>query len=153
MISLREFKEQLFHLCLQQLEQKLLQLKQAMADTQEALASEAKSTAGDKHETGRAMIQLEQEKLGKQLREIQKARNALIQVPYRKKHQKVESGALVKTEQGLYFLAIGLGPIEVEGQNVFVVAPSSPVAQAMLLKEAGEMFSFNGHQNIIETIC
>ena len=34
---------------------------------QKALQSETKSSAGDKHETGRAMLQLEMEKAGQQL--------------------------------------------------------------------------------------
>ena len=38
----------------------------------ESLESEQKSSAGDKHETGRAMVQLEQEKLGKQLHKLQR---------------------------------------------------------------------------------
>ena len=43
--------------------------KKGILDAQNGLQSESKSSAGDKHETGRAMLQLEAEKLGKQLQE------------------------------------------------------------------------------------
>lgn len=46
---------------------KALTLEEELNDIKEALFQDSKSTAGDKHETSRAMAQLEQEKLGKQL--------------------------------------------------------------------------------------
>ena len=67
-----EIKESLLHFCQDYVRQKQEVLKKRGASLQESLNSETKSSAGDKHETGRAMVQLEQEKLGQQLQEIEK---------------------------------------------------------------------------------
>ena len=49
-------------------------------ELQKSLTNETKSSAGDKHETGRAMAQLEQEKLSKALSQMMQLRNALSKV-------------------------------------------------------------------------
>ena len=58
-------KEKLFFHCENYLQKRKDLLEQRKNELQLALTSETKSSAGDKHETGRAMIQIEREKLGK----------------------------------------------------------------------------------------
>jgi len=152
MVEAKEFKAALYQQCLQQLNNKLKQLSQAFTDAREALTTEAKSTAGDKHETGRAMIQLEQEKLSRQYIETQKSRELLLRVPYDKAHNKVATGALVETGIGLFFIAVGLGELKLNDEAVFVIAPSSPLAQTMLGKTTGESFNFNHNSILIKAI-
>ena len=60
-------KEKLFFHCKNYLQKRKNLLEQRKNELQLALTSENKSSAGDKHETGRAMIQIEREKLGNQL--------------------------------------------------------------------------------------
>ena len=55
-------KKQLYLFCVDYVESKLTNLQSALASAREAVSDDSKSTAGDKHETGRAMAQLEQEK-------------------------------------------------------------------------------------------
>ncbi|MWD30855.1 3-oxoacyl-ACP synthase, partial [Aquicoccus sp. SCR17] len=63
-------KEQLLKFCWDYVDTRTERLKKSAAALQESLNSETKSSAGDKHETGRAMVQLEQEKLAQQLVEL-----------------------------------------------------------------------------------
>ena len=72
MKSKLELKKELYNQCSDFIEHRLLAIKSTINDIQESLDSETKSSAGDKHETGRAMLQLDREKLGQQLAEIQK---------------------------------------------------------------------------------
>ncbi len=146
------FKQQLYTNCLTLITKKLEQLNSAFAESREALGSEAKSTAGDKHETGRAMIQLEQEKMGRQLAETQKLQTILSRVNATKVYDKVQSGALVETDSGYYFIAVGIGKMQIDNQEVFVMAPTSPLAQAMLGKATGDGISFNGKSFQIKSI-
>ena len=60
-------KDLLFAHCQHYIKAKQLLLEKQKEALQLALTSESKSSAGDKHETGRAMIQLEREKLGNQI--------------------------------------------------------------------------------------
>lgn len=146
------FKEEVYLRCIAIVEEKLNLINTAFAESREALSSEAKSTAGDKHETGRAMIQLEQEKMGRQLLENQKLLNILQRIDSSKSCKKIQSGALFLMKDKWYFIAVGLGGIELNDKPVFVMAPTSPLAQAMLGKMSGESLSFNGKSFTIKDI-
>lgn len=134
---------------LQLLQNKLNVLEASFAEKREDLLSESKSTAGDKHETGRAMIQLEQEKLSAQLLQLQKQRDMLLRINPEKEYNTVQAGALIQTNKGMFYITTGLGQVELEGISVFAIAPTSPVAQAMLGKKASENFEFNSNKQTI----
>ena len=55
-------KQELYKLCLEYVENRFQTIQNTIKEIQESLGSETKSSAGDKHETGRAMLQLEREK-------------------------------------------------------------------------------------------
>ena len=55
------------------LEKRSQEIRKEMDTAQQSANSETKSTAGDKHETARAMAQLEVEMLSKQLEEVNKS--------------------------------------------------------------------------------
>jgi hypothetical protein len=63
-------KEQVYTRCLEVLVGKINLLKQTMNDLKESASNETKSTAGDKHETALAMLQIEQENTNKQLENL-----------------------------------------------------------------------------------
>ncbi len=134
------------------LEGKITVLTKAFAEKREDLLSESKSTAGDKHETGRAMIQLEQEKLSLQLIQLQKQRNILIRINPEKQCKNVQMGAVVETNIGTYFISTGLGQVNHDGNLIFAIAPTSPVAQAMLGKSVNDTFEFNSTLQTIKAI-
>ena len=54
-------KKALLEFCWNYVNERSERLKKQSGELQESLGSETKSSAGDKHETGRAMVQLEQE--------------------------------------------------------------------------------------------
>ena len=70
-------KQDLYMQCQVFVGTRLRAIQKTIAEIQESLTSETKSSAGDKHETGRAMLQLEREKAGHQLAEIQKLNQLL----------------------------------------------------------------------------
>ena len=65
-------KRILFEHCTTHLNNNLLSFEKRKLELLEALASESKNSAGDKHETGRAMLQLEREKLGEQIKKTER---------------------------------------------------------------------------------
>ena len=73
-------KPQLYVFCRAFVEERIARIQNNIKGIQEALTSETKSSAGDKHETGRAMLQLEREKLGRQLAEAEKMKQTLLKV-------------------------------------------------------------------------
>lgn len=117
-----------------------------MESLRTALGSEVKSSAGDKHETGRAMIQLEMERtaarMGQQETQLQVFER---QIASRIDHGAVVApGCLVVTDKGMYFIGVSLGPVEVLGHTVPVLSPMSPIGQLLQGKKAGDDFEFKG---------
>src|SRR5690606_37486162 len=84
MMKKNELKQLLFDKCSEYIETRLSTIQSNIGEIQESLTSETKSSAGDKHETGRAMLQLEREKAGQQLAEIENVKNALAQINIKK---------------------------------------------------------------------
>lgn len=70
--SLKNLKKDAYNFCVLFVNERLARIQGQIKELETALTSETKSSAGDKHETGRAMIQLEREKLGQQLAELEK---------------------------------------------------------------------------------
>lgn len=137
-------KDQLIASCAQILKLKTETLKNELNDLVVSTATENKSTTGDKHETGRAMMQLEQEKLGKQLLEAESLLKEYERISFEAENRIIKIGSLVRTHHQTFFIAVPLGKIELHSQVVFVISPRSPLAQALLGKKQKDTVVFNG---------
>ncbi|MEW7289725.1 3-oxoacyl-ACP synthase [Aquimarina sp. 2304DJ70-9] len=137
-------KQELLNQCKSYVNQRLQRIQDTISDIQESLTSETKSTAGDKHETGRAMLQLEREKAGQQLAEVQKLQEILAKIDISSCSEHVRLGSLVATSRGNYFLSISAGKILVKNEWYYAIATNSPIGKLMLGKTIGSEFSFNG---------
>lgn len=116
-----------------------------------ALQAETKSTAGDKHETGRAMLQLEREQLGRQLQEVERMERAFRKIAITPCSARVALGSLVKTNLASYYLSISAGHFKADGHNIYCISPASPIGQLLVGRSIGEVISFNGNElNILE---
>jgi hypothetical protein len=142
----------LFNLCRSYVDERIHTIKGSLADSQESANSETKSTAGDKHDTARAMMQLDVEQKSKQLAEAQKLTIGLNQIKPDNAQSIIQLGALVKTNIGSYYFAISLGKIDFEGTAYFVISPSSPIGQVFLGKKKGDSVVFNGKDIRIEDV-
>lgn len=129
---------------------KIKELEIIADEVKSSLLSDTKSSAGDKHETARAMVQLEQEKLNKQLGELIQMKSTLNQVNPTILHRQVGVGSLIRTSLGWYFLSVGLGQISVEETTVFALNPQAPLGKQLMGKRVGEELDFNG--NIFEIL-
>ena len=135
-------KEELYKACEIFINTRLKVVQNTIANIQESLESESKSSAGDKHETGRAMLQLEREKAGKQLAEIQKTKEALVKIDINKSSKTICLGSVVYTTQANYYLAIRAGTLNIEGRSFFAISPSTPIGQLLMSKTVGDKIIF-----------
>jgi transcription elongation GreA/GreB family factor len=139
-----QFKVRLYLALLSEVDQRAANLITSLNDALDSTANETKSTAGDKHETGRAMAQLEQEKIGSQIAEITKLKEILFRIQPEKTSTKVELGSLVETSTGIFFISIGIGAFQFEGISVFCITPMAPVCQLLLGKQNGDQVEWQG---------
>ena len=124
-------------------------LEQQKKSLQKDLTSETKSSAGDKHETGRAMIQLEREKLGNQIREIELNYQRLNTVKDVKTSTIISLGSLIFTDKGNYYVAIAADSCEVNSKVFYCISSQSPIGKLLIGKKINESIMFN---NIKSTI-
>tara|TARA_R110001632_G_scaffold140060_1_gene255944 strand:+ start:50192 stop:50641 length:450 start_codon:yes stop_codon:yes gene_type:complete len=145
-------KENLYQQCVLTVENRFKTIQEIISSHQKSLNSETKSSAGDKHETGRAMLQLEMEKAGQQLASIQQMKEILAKIDVSKKAYLASLGALVETSLGNYFLSISSGQLMAENKKVFAISVSSPIGKLLLGKKVGDLLNFNGKEINIQKI-
>ena len=147
-----DIKKQLYNQCFDFIESRLITIKGSINDIQEALNSETKNSSGDKHETGRAMLQIDMEKAGNQLNEIQKIKDVLKKVDITKRSETVRLGSVVYTSKANYFIAISAGNISVEDKQFFAIATDTPIGQLLASKSIGEEIIFRDEKIRIENV-
>lgn len=145
-------KEQLHNLCTAYIAQREQQIVQAIADARDAAANDTKSSAGDKYETGREMMQQEIDLNLARLAEVQKQKTALAHIAANEAKDLVVPGAVVTTNNGTFYIAIGAGPLKLDGNTYYAISPASPVGSAMAGQTAGYSFQLNGKRFVIERV-
>lgn len=143
-MSASKLKEDLQKKLLAILNTKQEEALQTLASARESRDSDTKSSAGDKHETARAMVQIEIEKNEVQLNKIQQQKEELLKIPIQKKFNKVELGSLVYTNQENYFFSIGHGKIETDEGIFYAISLAAPIGLALNGKTTGDQIEFQG---------
>ncbi len=135
-------KQQVFNEFCRQIDLKIHAASQSLVEANESVLSETKGSVGDKHETGRAMAQLEVEKASKILSETKLMKSIIQLLLPEKIKMKAELGALIETDLGIFYLSTGIGKIQIENQIVFCIGMNSPIGKSMLDRKINENFIF-----------
>lgn len=141
-----KLKVELYNKCEAFVNKRLQNVEEVISSNQKALQTETKSSAGDKHETGRAMLQLEMEKAGQQLAGITQMKEILAKINVSKTSEIGHLGSIILTEKANYFLSISAGQLTVDDKNYFAVSVSSPIGRMLLGKKVNEEIIFNGNK-------
>ena len=127
-------------------------LQQVLANLKESGSNETKSTAGDKHETALAMLQIEQANTRGQLQEALLQKAALEKIDPAISATMIVNGSLVKTNRGYLFMSIAAGKIAIDDISVISLSPQSPLGQKLMGLKVGEVAGINNIEYVIETI-
>jgi hypothetical protein len=139
----KELKENIIHQLTLNQQNRLAELEKDALDLKTSLSSESKSTAGDKHDTGRAMIHLEQEKMQHQFHETQSKITLLNKISQLPNSSKAQFGTLVQTPHAYFLLGIGLGKQTIHSVDVYCIGLDSPIGKILLNKQINDSFVFN----------
>ncbi len=145
-------KHQLYLLCLDYLQKKAKDIKVLIDEAIESANDETKSSAGDKYETGMEMMQQEIELNVSRLTEVTKQRELLDRINPDVAPQTVQQGALVKTNNGYYYIAIAAGQLKLDGKTYYAISHSSPAGEMLMGKKKGDSFNLNGKVFLIDDI-
>lgn len=150
---MNNLKQELLATCQSFVNSRFQAIQKTIDEIQESLTSETKSSAGDKHETGRALLQLEREKAGHQLSEIEKLNQLLSKIDITKSSQIIGVGSAVFTTQANYFMAISAGEIKVQDQSFYAISANTPIGKLLLNKQEGSQIQFRDQKfTIIKVI-
>ncbi|NEN25490.1 GreA/GreB family elongation factor [Cryomorpha ignava] len=147
-----KIKEALSSAMLHILNQRIDESKAAIDSAIESRNTATKSSAGDKHETGRALMQIEIDNQKKQVANSILLKSTLAQIPLDTNTHTIDFGSLVETSQGFFYLSVSLGKVELSGGVYFTVSPSTPLAQALIGAKLGDTITFQNRSYEILSI-
>ena len=145
-------KEKIYAHYQQVINNKISMLQQVLADLKESGTNETKSTAGDKHETALAMLQIEQANKRNQLQEVMTQKNVLEKINPALTSNTILNGSLIKTSRGYLFMSVALGKAVVEDKTVIALSPQSPLGQKLMSLSINSTASVNNIDYTIESI-
>jgi transcription elongation GreA/GreB family factor len=146
-------KKALHDACTQQVDKRIKTIEERLQSLEESKNNETKSSVGDKYETGRAMMQMEEEKSKAQLYEAIKVKQELSRLNTARKFDKAALGSLVVTTKGDYYLSIGIGKVKLGSETYYCISTDSPIGRLLIGRVVGEEITFNKQRIVIEEIC
>ena len=151
-IVMEEIKTLLFELCLEFINKRIYTAGEALSQAREASNDDTKSSAGDKFETTREMMQQDISRNESLLMDAKQNLQLLNSVKGIAAGDRVKNGSLVHTNQGKFYISISAGQLSVGKEVFFAISAASPIGQLLMGKKAGDSFTFNGKSYLLESI-
>ena len=146
-------KENVYNHYRQLIDEKISLLSRTLNELKESSSNETKNTAGDKHETALAMLQIEQENTGRQLKEALEQQLLFSKIDITVKTTYIIQGSLVKTNRGWLFLSIAPAKIKLDdGTTVIALSPQSPLGKQLMGLKINDIAEVNNFAYLIEGI-
>jgi transcription elongation GreA/GreB family factor len=146
-------KQKAYNHYLQHINTKIKTLQQTLADLKESGSNETKSTAGDKHETALAMVQIEQANVRARLKDVLEQKAALQKIDASIKTDNIiVNGSLVKTDRGYLFISTALGKAMIEDITIIALSQSSPLGIKLMGLKVDAIVEVNNIKYFIEGI-
>lgn len=133
--------------------QQLNEVEEQLHSIAESKAQETKSSAGDKFETARALMQREEEKLNGQYLRIRQQLDQLKVFKQQSKHSdRVQVGRLVICDQASFFIGLPVGRVAVGPDFVFAVSTDAPIGKLLIGKRSGDLVQLGNNSYSILSI-
>ena len=114
----------------------------------ESRDSDTKSSAGDKFETGREMMQREMDKLSALVDNTLNAIAKLDRLADLPASAVISEGSLVETDQETYFISIGYGKLD----SIYAISIESPLGLELKGKRVEDRIEMRGRHITIKSI-
>lgn len=122
---------------------KIEELKKVLDTLYSSTSDVAKSSAGDKHETAVSMAQLEQEKIVNQYNSFLNLKVNLLRIQTSETLKQVQLGSFIETNQGHFYISIGLGAIIMDDFRFLAISNQAPISKLLMGKKVGDEVTFN----------
>ena len=148
-----KFKEVVISDLLSIVDEKIEMTKESIASINDSKNSATKSTAGDKHETGRAMMERELAITESQLNKTQLHKHSLLKISETNASEEVGVGSFVKADGIFFLIGVPLGAVLVNGEKCYAISSAAPIGSELLGKMVGHSFTFMGEKYEIKSIA
>ncbi len=148
----KDLKKQVIAKSQEVIKEKLALLAAELDHLLKDISEDTKSSAGDKFETTRELVNTERQQLYARVEDLNKMLAALTTLPPGAANT-VDFGNLVQTDKNWLLIAVSLGPIEVAGEQVLVISPMAPLGKAFQGKQIKDKVAFNNVSYQIAGIC
>lgn len=123
-----------------------------LSDLAESIAEETKSSAGDKYETARALLQTEQATISRQLNEANDQKTMLETINLNQTNNLISKGSLIETDKGHFFMSIGIGKITIGKETIIAISQASPLGKLFLGLAVNQTVELNNTKYLIKSI-
>ena len=130
----------------------IARIEAALADLKESGTNETKSTAGDKHETALAMLQIEQANFRVQLKDAQEKKAMLLKLNPSFSTKEIRIGSVVITNKNIVYISTALGKQVINDCEIVAISPQSPLATKLLGLNIEETVFVNGNKFVVQNI-
>jgi len=117
-----------------QIERKVEYLNQSLESAIISRNSDTKSSAGDKFETSREMVQIE----------IHKIETEILKAKQQLQNLAINPSQLITTDKGVFFISIPFGKIKIDNSELICISNSAPIAKLLLNTEISARFNYGG---------
>lgn len=143
-------RELVFGVAAEKVNEKIAFLQNQIDDL--SRGADIKSTSGDKHETARAMMHLQQEQLTGQLNEARSMLAKLTTLRDVAYIGKINDGSLIKTDKAYFYLSVALGKLVIDETPVYFLSANSPLGKMLMGKSKDDLVSLNQANYRIENV-
>lgn len=112
---------------------------------------DTKSSAGDKYETSREMVQQEIERAEARLLQLKRQFNELNAFKNQSK-SRCEPGAIIELKNTLLLLGPAIGKVIIQDKPILCISMGSPIGQLLNGKVEGDKIQFNGSEQLIQQV-
>jgi len=150
---MQDLKASLYQLCLKFIEERIQTAETALQQAREASNDDTKSSAGDKYETSREMMQQDIDRNKRLLIDAEQNQMVLSSINETQHSEEARQGSLVITDQGSFYLSISAGQLHLNNETYFAISAVSPIGKLLLGKQKGDKFDFNGKKYAIKEVA
>ena len=142
-----KLKQKILDACFEQQTKVMQNLKVVMEEV--ADSAEEYGLPKDLYDSYRNQMMSKREMFAQQLLKITEQVDILRRVDIARTYTQIRFGAVVITESQHLFIATGIGKVNVEGEEYFVISAMVPFYSAIDGKKAGDSYEFRGKKEKI----
>ena len=145
-------KAEIHAVILQHLEESMEQGKNDYLLAKESRDSDTKSSAGDKFETGREMMQREMDKISASLDMLKGQLAQMKRISLNENKTRIGIGSFITTDAENYYVSVGLGKLMCGETTFYAISADSPLGELLMGKKVNDTIELRGRKITIKSI-